>query len=253
MRISLLLSLLVIVGCGGGGGGGDPAYDLNGWWAYSYRDNGTEDPYQLAVILPAEHSGSTVVFNQYSHTLEGDTLRCVTPGPSDPDRIERTIEVLSNDLLEGVHVRYSGGTQVNWLDVRMVRVAVPTGTFTMDGTVGTTGVSIDSSTAYAHESTDSASPTFTVLVYDNRIDGANVLAFQWPNLPPIAEATYTVAADLSLALVNPSGMSSAHASAGSVDIQSITASRMIGTYTYDLVGGGTVSGAFDVDILSRFP
>lgn len=256
MRYSwLLLPLLVISACGGGsgGGGGDPTHDLNGWWQTSFRENGTEDPYQPALIAPAQHTGSTVVLNFYAHTLEGDTLRCVDPSPDDPDRIERTFEILSNDLLEGVHVRYSGGIQVGWQDMRFVRVAVPDGTLTVDGTVETTGVSVDSSTAYAYASTDVAAPWYTLLIHDNHIDGTSVVGFQWPSLPPIAATAYDVTADLSLAFVNVHGSPGAQASSGSVDIESISTNHVRGTYTFDLDGGGSVSGAFDVEILSRWP
>ncbi len=108
---ALLLGLGLLAGCGGGGGGGEagPAYDLNGWWELGTRNTGSPVPHEVGLILPTLQTGSSVLFNDTSLTLEGSTLRGAKPDPAAPDRTEYTFSVISSDHLEGEAVTYRGG------------------------------------------------------------------------------------------------------------------------------------------------
>ena len=160
-----------------------------------------------------------------------------------------TLNVMSNDFLEGSTVTYQGNVEVSRLEVRHFRTTTPTGTFTIAGTVGSTPVAVNSTTSYASSSENYTLSTYTVLLADNLPTSQNLLLLQWPQLSPLPATTYVLGSGLAAAVVRPDGMTAASASAGSVELTSWTANHIAGSYSISITDGGTVDGAFDVDIL----
>jgi hypothetical protein len=130
----------------------------------------------------------------------------------------------------------------------MLRIAPPSGILTVNGTVGTTPVSVSSSTAYGLSSENAGGPSFQISIFDFLPDGGNVVFLRWDQLPPIGAATYVLGGTLGFAGFGTLGASAA-ATAGSVTIVSFNANHVSGSYLLTLDGGGTITGTFDVDIL----
>ena len=247
--ITLFVGLSLLAGCGGGGGGGDagPAYDLNGWWELGTRNSGSPAPYELALIMPTRQTGHVVVFNEIEFRLEGSTLRGASPDAASPDRTEYTFNVISNDHLEGVSVRYVGGVPDSSRDIRMLRYPAPSGTFTGVGNIGTTSVAFTSATAYALSQEDPSGPDYQIFVSDFQPDGTNALVLNFRTTAPLLNGVYLFGGTLDAGVIAANGESGS-VTGGSVDITAASTNGVRGTYDLFLTSG-RVTGAFDVEIL----
>ena len=249
MRLARLLPLVLAVplflpACGGGSGS-SPAPNLSGWWLHE-DDRGSG--YEPVRVVQLDDTGAAVWTEGLAYARNDNVLRAGDPDRVSPDRMEYDLTVLNESLLEGARSIYNDGAYDGAIGERLTRVAVPDGTLTINGVIDGTPIARSSMTAHAEE--HAAASRHTIYLVDSRPDGrsrvdiyfavpAPLVAGVWP----VSDAATTTRITISTDREYESSLS------GSITFTSFAGGRIVGDYSIALVGGGTVTGSFDVPVL----
>ena len=241
------LVALALTACGGGGGGNDVvSADLSGWWDVEHRPLGGPKPWEMFVVILADDTGSSFWANGTEFTRTGNLLRSEEPSATDPDREVIQLTIVNADLLEGTVERFESGSSFEITELRVTRRTVPTGTFTMTGTVAGQPASLSSTTAFGGLREGGSTSELCIshvepYEHEMRLD-------VWADESPLQARTYTVG--LGLGLITARARlpdDEEKATSGTVTFTAVGA-RLVGTYDLTMPGGA-VTGSFDVDVL----
>ena len=258
MRITLIVVAACLalgpLGCGNGGETPTPTYDLSGWWEYAVRESGAATPYVIVAQAPASHTGTTVLLNNSVRagiTLmqDGTSLSGAHPNATDDPREEYDLRIVTNDRMEGTSTAVLGGGPVATLDLRLIRISPPTGSFTINGTVSGEPASYSSSTPYAIARI-TPPETYTLNLLDLEPDRTVALGITFDHIPLGATGSYAVGpAAGEIAVAFSVRGAAVPATAGTVAFTRIDETRVAGTFTLTLGGLGTLTGTFDMAVL----
>jgi len=225
--------------------------NLTGWWRVNARETGSGDPYEAQTLTQMSQTGSTLESEGHAWVVSDSTVTAVVPNEFSPDRQVWYLNIVDDDLLEGVVQQFRTGLLETSQDIRFVRVNAPDGTLVASGTVDGNPVDLDRTTGFAVLELDPGvvdSSRLTLCDSQPATSLDVVINFDG-TLSPFGAASYDVAPwpnEVNLWVTTESGSESALS--GTVTFTAFDAGHARGSGTVALESGATFTFEFDVDI-----
>ena len=255
MRNSWIVGTLLLVGtlvslavsCGGGGGNG--AINVNGWWSWNLVDPTGSDVLDGVVMLQIEDTGDTVRIMDVLVPRTGDAFGGRVP-EGQPSYQDWRFWILGADAVDGTIEIFDSDTSTDIESYQLRRTTAPTGTLFASGTLFGEPLGVNGAVAYGTDRDLSGMYVFWVR-YDAARDPFSarfrVLLDPTPGIPT---GTYDVGSAIGDVNVTFSGFQrgDSDASSGQLVIDSISDTRIVGSFDLDLSDADEAEGNFDVPL-----